>query len=169
MVAGVKWGAIVGVAVYLALLGSNALLNVLLAQTGSGASVTEHPILLVPLCLSLFLLIFAFSAAGFYTGRETGMAGLGALAGVVTLVVQYVLGLIGSALAGINASSAPAAAQQSGNPIAQVLASIMAAVLVLGLAASIGWLGGRPGAARSPRRKLQAATAASSTPPEPHM
>jgi hypothetical protein len=130
--------------------------------------VTEHPILLAPTCLSLFLLVFAFSAAGFYTGRETGTAGLGALAGVVTLVVQYVLTLVGTALAGVNASATPAAAQQSGNPVAQALASIIAGALVLGLAASIGWLGGRPGAARSARRKPQAATAAPSTSPEPH-
>jgi hypothetical protein len=168
MIAGIKWGAIVGVAVYLALLGSYALSNVLRAQTGRGAAVTEHPILLVPLCLSLFLLVFAFSAAGFYTGRETGTAGLGALAGVVTLAVQYVLTLVGTALAGVNASAAPAAAQQSGNPVAQALVSIMGAVLTLGLAASIGWLGGRPGAARSAHRKLQATTAAPSAPPEPH-
>lgn len=165
MIVAVKWGAILGVAVYLAVLASNALSNVLLAQTGSGASVTEHPILLVPLCLSLFLLVFAFSAAGFYTGRETGKAELGALAGIVTLAVQYVLGLIGNVLSGASMQSSPTATQAATNPAAQFLAAVVAGLLVLGLAASIGWLGGRPGAARSARRKTRPTTLGSSAPP----
>ena len=165
MFAGVKWGAIVGVAVYLALLASYALSNLLLAQTGQGASVTEHPILLVPLCLSLFLSIFAFSAAGFYTGRETGIAGLGAIAGMVTLIVQYVLGLMGNALLGAGATATASAAQPQQNSVAQLLASLVAALLTLGLAASIGWLGGRPGAARYGRLKAQEAALTSSAPP----
>lgn len=165
MIASIKWGAIVGVGVYLAVLASTALSNVLTAEAGSGASVTEHPVLLIPVCLSIFLLIFAFSAAGFYTARETGQAGLGAVAGVVAFIVQYVLTLLGTTLAGMHVA-ATAPAQPAANPVGEALAAIVAILLDLGLAASIGWLGGRPGAARSPRRKTPAATVASMPPPE---
>ena len=165
MTSGIKWGVIVGVAVYLALLASNALSNVMLAQTGTAVSVTEHPVLLVPLCLSLFVLVFAFSAAGFYTGRETGRAELGALAGAVTLVVQYVLGLVGTALMS-GGSHAAAPDQRLVSPFAQMAASVVAALLVLGLAASIGWLGGRPGATRFAKsRALRAAVTSPDVPP----
>jgi hypothetical protein len=171
LIAAVKWGAIVGVVVYLALMACNALSNVLLAQTGANASVTEHPQLLLPLCLSLFVLVFAFSAAGFYTGRETGRAEFGALAGMVALIVQYVLGLIGDALTSIGStSSSVTTPQQNVSPVIHLLLLLVAAGLDLALAGSIGWLGGRPGAARSARRKMEVAPVAStaSGPTEQH-
>ncbi|GAC1453479.1 MAG: hypothetical protein PVSMB4_14200 [Ktedonobacterales bacterium] len=148
MIPVLKWGAIVGVVVYVAEL----LLTVVytaLAAGGTG-SVTDRPVLLVPICLQYFALLFAFSAAGFYTGRETGRAGLGALAGVVALVVQFVFGQI---YAAVTAAHPAAPSAQAGlNPAALVLAQIVAAILVLGLAASMGWLGGRPGAQQYARR-----------------
>jgi hypothetical protein len=92
---------------------------------------------------------------------------LGALAGIITLIVQYLLGLIGNALMGTGPDAATTT--QTANPLAQALSVIVATGLALGLAASIGWLGGRPGAARSPHRSPQAApiTPGTSTEPRP--
>jgi hypothetical protein len=162
MIAGLKWGAIIGVIVYAVEFGLSALLNLLLA--GGSSDPTVRPIVLLPVCMTYFVLIFAFSASGFYTGRETGKAGFGALAGVVTLAVQYVLGLLGSALSGAVPAATTSGSQLS--PVAQILAKIVALLLVLGLAACIGWLGGRPGAQRSARR-AKASEAAPATPESP--
>jgi hypothetical protein len=142
---GVKWGAIVGVIVYVALLALALLLN---ALTGTGSpSIAERPVLLIPICLGYFALLFACSAAGFYTGRETGNAALGALAGVVTAIVQYVLGLVYTPSSGHTTTSTTALSGAG-----QVLVTLISALLVAGIAASMGWLGGRPGAQQFARR-----------------
>lgn len=147
MLAGLKWGAIVGVAVYIVGVALDFFNNSLVRGAGS-IDVTQHPQLLIPTCLIIFALLFACSAAGFYTGRETGVAGLGAVAGIVVLVVQYVLGLI------YNPANSGARATVTTNPGANtavlVLANLTSLLLVIGIAACMGWLGGRPGARRSP-------------------
>src|SRR5260221_12320 len=92
MLVGFKWGVIVGVAAYLV---EVVLALLYVAMTGSGtATLTDRPTLLIPVCLGYFALLFACSAAGFYAGRETGRAGLGALAGGGVWFVQYTLGRV---------------------------------------------------------------------------
>ncbi len=148
VIAGLKWGAIVGVAVYI--------VEVVLALFENALSgkapldLTTHPIEALPICLSFFVLLFAFSAAGFYTGRETGQARLGAVAGVVTLVVQYLLGLLYTPAS--TSGNTTTTTQPAGNPISAFLAAIVALLLFVGVAALLGWLGGRPGAQRHAQR-----------------
>ena len=164
MLVALKWGAIVGVLLYAAGFVVNLVTNTLVASSGS-TSVTEHPVLLLPICLGLFVLLFALSAAGFYTGRETGRAPLGALAGVVTFVVQYALGLVADLFTGVKPQIA---GSQPGLSLgAQILAALVAPLLFLGLAASMGWLGGRPGAQQYARRMQAAQEAAQPVQAEP--
>lgn len=164
MLAGLKWGAIVGVAVYVVGLVLDLFYNSLVAGGGT-LDITQRPVLLVPTCLGLFALLFAFSAAGFYTGRETGRAGLGAIAGVVTLIVQYILGLIYTPTAPGVAPTSTSGAGVSG--LGLVLADIVSLLLAVGIAACMGWLGGRPGARRSPlAEKLPTALESPLAPPD---
>jgi hypothetical protein len=142
LTAALKWGAISGAVAYVLYLGFAFLERSL--ETGRSTDITANPALLVSPCLLYFLLLFAFSAAGFYTGRETGRAGFGAVAGMVTLAVLYGLERI---YAPAMSTSVPAA-QSGTNPTSQAIFLIVASVLVFGLAASMGWLGGRPGAQR---------------------
>ena len=152
---GLKWGAVVGAILYVVGLVLQLFSNALVSSTGS-IDETQHPILLVPTCLGLFVALFGFSAAGFYAGRESGRAGFGAVAGVVALIVQYVLELIYiPATPGSHTTTAPAGT----NIMALVLAEITSLLLFIGIAACMGWLGGRPGARRSPlAAQLAAAT-----------
>jgi hypothetical protein len=159
LIAALKWGAIVGVAVYLFEILLALAENALTAHTTP--DVTAHPIQLIPICLVFFGLLFAFSAAGFYTARETGHANLGALAGAVTLAVQYLLGLLYSP----SRPTTPAATPQANlNPGLTILAQVVAPLLFVGVAASLGWLGGRPGAQRyaQPAPPIDSVTAAPS-------
>lgn len=83
-------------------------------------------------------------------------SGAGALAGMVALVVYAVLSALFSPgrQATVNVPSAI-------SPVAQVISTIVADVLVLALAALMGWLGGRPGAQRT-RARLPTDPAATS-------
>jgi hypothetical protein len=138
MTSALKWGALSGAAAYVVYLGLTFLEQAL--QPGHRVDITTRPILLVPPCLLYFTLLFAFSAAGFYTGRESGRADLGAVAGMITLAVLYVLEHIYSPATG--------SAQAPGQAAPAAAFAIIAGVLVFGLAAAMGWLGGRPGAQR---------------------
>ncbi len=151
MLVGFKWGVIVGVAAYLV---EVVLALLYVAMTGSGtATLTDRPTLLIPVCLGYFALLFACSAAGFYAGRETGRAGLGALAGGVVWFVQYILGRIYTPTASSAASRATTTPTHSTlGPVAAVLAALVAPLLFLALTACMGWLGGRPGAQQYARR-----------------
>ncbi len=159
VIAGLKWGAIVGVAVYI--------VEVVLALFENALSgkapldLTTHPIEAIPICLSFFVLLFAFSAAGFCTGRETGQARLGAVAGVVTLVVQYLLGLLYTPAS--TSGNTTTTTQPAGNPISAFLAAIVALLLFVGIAALLGWLGGRPGAQRYKQRQSPVGSAGPSS------
>ena len=155
MIVAVKWGAIIGVATYLVGL-ALGFFSQTLNTTGS-ASITDRPVLLIPICLGIFVLLFAASAAGFYTGRETGIAGMGAIAGIVLFVVTNLLGLIYTPGGHVSASSSPLWTQ------------VLGLALDLGIAACMGWLGGRPGAMRSPLRAkgTPSATAMESLPERP--
>lgn len=164
MIAGAKWGAIVGALVYIVLLGVTLASNALFA--GLSGSVTEHPTLLIPICLSFFLLLFAFSAAGFYAGRETGKSSLGAVAAMMTLIVQYLLSLLYNPASGGTSAPAATGGHSTLNLGARLLAAAVAPLLFMGVAASMGWLGGRPGAQQHARR-LRAAEAEATLAPVP--
>jgi hypothetical protein len=152
MLAGLKWGAIVGVAIYVIEVALGLIENALTAHTT--ADVTAHPVQLIPICLLYFGLLFSFSAAGFYTGRETGRAALGAVAGPVTLIVQYILARLYSPTPPTTTTAAPP--QPGVDPVLKLLAMLVAPLLLIGIAASLGWLGGRPGAQRHAQRQPSA-------------
>lgn len=161
MTAALKWGAITGAVAYVLYLAFAFLQRSL--ESGRSTDITANPVLLVSPCLLYFLLLFVFSAAGFYTGRETGRAALGAVAAMVTLAVLYVLEHVYAPAVGASGL----AAQPGANPVGQAVFAIVAAILVFGLAASMGWLGGRPGANRhiAPHAAtLAGSTAASASP-----
>ncbi|HUY77735.1 MAG TPA: hypothetical protein VMV29_13260 [Ktedonobacterales bacterium] len=142
MLSAAKWGALVGVAIYLV-----AQVLLLITQAAfPGAVDVNNPGAVSLGCLSLLLLLFAFSTSGFYSGRETGVAGLGAVAGMITFVVYDAL----TAIYSIGGHGAQTTTR--GGALGAVVVAIIAFLLYIGLAALIGWLGGRPGAARAKRR-----------------
>jgi hypothetical protein len=148
-----KWGALVGLVTYLVV--DLALTAIGLLAFGSGpADLNTDPGKLALGCVSIFLLLFAFSAAGYFAGRETGNAGAGALAGAVAAAVYALLIQLYTPGGGGVAASAKSAntGGASESAVATVVVLVITAVLFLGVAALMGWLGGRPGAQRSPRR-----------------
>lgn len=70
MRAAIKWGALIGAASYL-VSGLGLTIIGMLAFGNGPATLESNPGKLTLGCASLFLLLFAFSAAGFFTGRET--------------------------------------------------------------------------------------------------
>jgi hypothetical protein len=151
MQAGLKWGAIAGVAAYLVAVAFD-FLYLALAGTGS-PTLNEHPVLLIPECGGIFALLFACSAAGFYAARETGVVNHGVIAGVAVFVVQFVLAKLYTP--GTQTGSASATPNA-----ANFFAVAVAGILVVGIAAGMGLLGARPGAQQYARRHP-----ASDTPP----
>lgn len=155
MRAAALWGGVTGLGAYLILRLGLALLTVLLF--GSGSADLDHPGIFASSCLGIFALLFAFSAAGYFAGRDSLRAGMGALAGVISVAVYAALSAIYTPQAsGPAAATAPAPATQSLPLAAQAASTIVAAALVFGVAALMGWLGGRPGA-QNGRRRLAAA------------
>jgi len=152
MRAAMKWGALIGVASYLLLGIGLTVLGVLAFGTGP-ASLDSSPGKLTLGCGSLFLLLFAFSAAGYLTGRETLNAGMGALAGMVAFAIYGVLITIYAP--GGSANFLTADARVPGGLVLQAMAIFVTVTIPLGIAALMGWLGGRPGATRA-RKSLQA-------------
>ncbi|MGH2505520.1 MAG: hypothetical protein ACRDID_23660, partial [Ktedonobacterales bacterium] len=111
---------------------------------GNGPVDPNHPGKITLGCLELLLIIFAFSASGFYAGRETRHAGYGAIAGIVTFAVYGAL--ISLYTFGGRASLAGGTLGQ------QVVVELISVTLYLVIAALIGWLGGRPGATQGRAR-----------------
>jgi uncharacterized membrane protein (UPF0136 family) len=149
-----KWGALVGVATYIVA----QILLVIADAAFPGGPTVNNPAAVSLGCLSLLVLLFAFSTSGFYTGRETAVAGLGAVAGMITFVVYDALTTIYRF-----GPHAALGATGRGGGAGAVIAAVVAFLLYVGLAALIGWLGGRPGASRSNRRGLAVAPATSAT------
>jgi hypothetical protein len=154
MQSALKWGALAGAALYLVA----AVALPLLSAALFGAPDLTNPGVLVLSCLDIFLLLFGFSAAGYFTGRETLKDRLGALAGIAAFVVYAVL----TAVYTPHAGGAPASTSTKGNvnAVGQAIAAVVADVFVLGLAALMGWLGGRPGAQKARRAREAAQPAA---------
>jgi hypothetical protein len=139
MLSAAKWGAIVGVAIYVI---SQAITLIGQAALGPAPADPSHPAKYALGCLDLLLIIFAFSASGFYTGRETRVAGYGAIAGMVTFAVYgLLLALIPIGARVTLGAGAPTVGQQ-------VVVGLAVVAIYLAIAALIGWLGGRPGASR---------------------
>lgn len=141
-----KWGALTGLGAYvvgrlLLTLGATAIF-------GAGPSDLDHPGILTSACLGIFIILFAFSAAGYYTGRDTLQAGMGAVAGIVAMAVYAALSAIYTP-----GASAAQPGQPGISPVAQAISLVMAALVVFGIAALMGWLGGRPGAANARKRR----------------
>lgn len=146
-----KWGVVVGIASYL--LFGLALTVLGIVAFGNGpASLDSNPGKLTLGCASLFLLLFAFSTAGYFTGRETLNAGMGAVAGLVACAIYGVLITIYAPGGSGNILTADTAAP--GGVVLQAMAIFVTVTIPLGIAALMGWLGGRPGAMRA-RKALQ--------------
>ena len=75
MWAALKWGVLVGVGIYV--LDRLALTWLATALFGPGVPSLDNPALFSSLCLGIFALLFAFSAAGYFAGRETARPGMG--------------------------------------------------------------------------------------------
>jgi hypothetical protein len=187
MRAALKWGALIGLGAYVIVRVALTLLAT--ALFGPGTPSVENPALFSSLCLGILFLLFAFSAAGYYAGRETGRAGMGAVAGMGAFIVYAVLSTIYSpgstpatgtgtatttatvvatatsthiastatAIAHATATVASQPTQQVPAPsgVTIVLANLTSFLLVLGIAALMGWLGGHPGAQRTRRLALK--------------
>ena len=157
MRAAVKWGTLTGVGTYLVIRVALTLLSI--AIFGNAPADPQHPALIILGCLGLFAMLFMFSAAGYFTGRDTLRPALGAVAGMISLAVNQVLTLIYSPGATSSATTAPST---SSVPVAgQILLQGIAGLLVFSGAALMGWLGGRPGA-QNARKKLAAENATAS-------
>lgn len=150
MLSAAKWGALVGVAIYLV-----AQLITIVSQVafGPGQIDLNHPGQITLGCLELLLIVFAFSASGFYAGRETRQAGYGAVAGMVTFVVYGALISIYSYGGRVQPGAGGATLGQ------QIVIGLISIVLYLIISALIGWLGGRPGAAQGRARANRLAAA----------
>lgn len=148
-----KWGALVGLAIYLvATVGITFLALILFPHQPVDL---YHPGVFTLSCLGIFGVLFACSAAGYFTGRETLRDGYGAVAGMVALAVYYALGLLytpGSRPGAALAVTSPAGKSAAESAFAQAVATLSSALIVFGIAALMGWLGGRPGAAKARRR-----------------
>lgn len=157
-----KWGTLTGLGAYV--VGRLILTLGATLLFGTGPSDLDHPGILTSACLGIFIILFAFSAAGYYTGRDTLQAGMGAVAGMVAMAVYAALSAIYTP-----GASTPAAtpAQPAISPVAQAISLVVAALVVFGIAALMGWLGGRPGAANArKRRAAKEAAEAATTPAE---
>ncbi|HEX9036852.1 MAG TPA: hypothetical protein VF808_07655 [Ktedonobacterales bacterium] len=150
MVSAAKWGAIVGVAVYII---SQALYFAGVALFGPSPADPSHPAKYALGCVDLLIIAFAFSTSGFYAGRETRVAGLGAVAGMVTFVTYGLL-------LGVIPLGQRVTPGQGGATLGQDIAlGIVTVGIYLGISALIGWLGGRPGATRGKADARQAPSA----------
>ena len=143
-----KWGAVIGLGSYLVAQLGLDLLNIV--AFGAGSADIGHPESFSLACLGIFGLLFAFSAAGYFTGRETLRAGWGALAAALALVIYSALSALYTPQATPTAAPTPHAT--GGAAAAALVAKAVAGLLTLGVAALMGWLGGRPGAANARRR-----------------
>lgn len=153
MRAALKWGVLVGLAMYL--VATVGLTLLAMAVFPKQPADLDHPGVFTLSCLGIFGLLFACSAAGYFTGRATLRDGRGAIAGMVALAVYYVLGLIytpGSKPGAALSAAAPAGKSAAESAFAQVVATLSSALIVFGIAALMGWLGGRPGAAQARKR-----------------
>ncbi|HEU5345907.1 MAG TPA: hypothetical protein VFX31_06935 [Ktedonobacterales bacterium] len=150
MLSAAKWGALVGVAIYLV---SQVITFVDQVALGAGPADLNHPGKITLGCLELLLIAFAFSASGFYTGRETRVAGYGAIAGMVTFVVYGALISIYSFGGRIHLGADGATLGE------QIVIELIVVILYLIISALIGWLGGRPGAAQGRARANRLAAA----------
>lgn len=158
MRAALKWGALTGVGAYV--VAQLALTFGAVLIFGSGPGDPQHPGILLSGCLGIFFILFAFSAAGYFTGRDTLKAGMGALAGMVAFAVYASLSLIYTPVTGsARPSPVPKPGSPAVSPAMEVAANITATLIILGIAALMGWLGGRPGAANA-RRRVEKVTAA---------
>lgn len=148
MLSALKWGALVGFLIYaIAGLGLPLLANAVFpgaAPSNPGVQAFD--------CFGIFLVLFGFSVAGFLAGSETLRAGFGALAGGVAMAAYAVLLALFDPIGPRIASATPPRV----GPAAQVIASIVAGILVFGLAVLMGWLGGRPGAQAARKRRAAA-------------
>ena len=150
MLSAAKWGAIVGAAIYIV---SQVITLAGQVALGTAPADPAHPGKIALGCLDLLLIIFAFSTSGFYTGRETRQAGYGAIAGMVTFAVY------GALLALVPLGARTTFLAGGGTIGQQALVDLFTIILYLGLAALIGWLGGRPGASRGRAAEKRAAPA----------
>lgn len=158
----IKWGVVVGIASYL-LLGLGLTLLGIAAFGAGSASLDTNPGKLSLGCASIFLLLFAFSAAGYFAGRETLNAGMGAVAGIVACAIYIALLTIYTPGATANVFSEDTASQ--GGFVLQAMAIFVTVTIPLGIAALMGWLGGRPGAMRARKAfQRQHATAVADAP-----
>lgn len=150
MLAATKWGAIVGVAVYII---SQAFYFLGVAAFGPNPADPAHPGKIALGCVNLLIIAFAFSTSGFYTGRETRVASMGAIAGMVTFAIYGLL----IAVVPVGAQVMPG---QGGQTLGQdIVLGLIIVVIYLGIAALVGWLGGRPGASRGLAEARRAAEA----------
>jgi hypothetical protein len=163
MTSAAKWGAIVGVSSYLVLIVGLTLLNS--ALFGASPADLNHPGPLTLVCLGIFGICFAFSAAGYFTGRETRKARLGAISAVIALVVYYLLSTLYTP--GRSATVSSASTTDKLPEVAQVLSAVVAGAFVMLLAAGMGWLGARPAVQQAERRLARQTSAGTETPAGP--
>lgn len=150
MLSAAKWGALVGVAIYVV---SQVITIINQVALGAGPVDPNHPAAIALGCVNLLLIVFAFSASGFYTGRETREAGYGAIAGMVTFIVY-------GALLSIYTVGGRVALGAGGATLGQqIVIGLITIILYLLISALIGWLGGRPGAAQGRARVNRLAAA----------
>lgn len=151
MRAALKWGVLTGAGAYIV-----AQLVLTLGATlifGSGPGDLNHPGILLSGCLGIFFILFAFSAAGYFTGRDTLKAGMGAVAGMIAFLAYAILSFLYTPqTVPVTPAPAPKSATPAISPVAAASAFVVSSLVILGIAALMGWLGGRPGATNARRR-----------------
>lgn len=163
MLSAAKWGALVGVVSYLVV---DIVLTVFaeLVTGPAPAGLDTNSGKLGFVIVGIFLLLFAFSAAGYFTGRETARAGLGAIAGMIALIFYAIPHSLYEPFASAATSSTTTTTtvnQPALSPVAVAIVQLITLAIVLSIGACMGWLGGRPGAQRATKATAITTTQAS--------
>ena len=145
-----KWGALTGIGAYV--ITRIGFTYAALYAFGAAPAGPNNPGPIMFGCIGIFVILFMFSAAGYYAGGATRSAGIGALAGLLSCAVYAAASAVYTP-----GQAASTAVTGAGNSTTRIVTQAVAAVAVFGIAALMGWLGGRPGA-KNARKADQAST-----------
>ncbi len=131
----VKWGVIIGLSSYVLSIMINMTEKFILQSGGTNAQ--TNPGLLIPICLGLFILVFATYIAGYLPAMETGTYA----PGIASALLSYILSALLEKLYLPNLPGSPTVVQTNTNAIVAFITNVVGLILVLLIITGVGWLG----------------------------
>ncbi len=130
-----KWGGILGLSSYV----FSIIINIIegLIFKSGGTNVQTNPGLLIPICMGLFILVFATYIAGYLPASETGKYRPGVAGALISYILSFVLAKIYLP----NLPGSPTVTQTNSNGAATVITGVVGFILVLLIITGVGWLG----------------------------